>query len=69
MYNISFMCHKLAVSVSIKLKLTHVESKIKIGGKEAGHNLSKNDITLGHNINCLEPNRSKMVEELNSTRT
>ena len=44
MYNISFMCHKLAVSVSIKLKLTHVESKIKIGGKEAGHNLSKNDI-------------------------
>ena len=33
------MGHKLAVLVSIKMKLIHVESRIKIGGKGAGHNL------------------------------
>ena len=38
------------------------------GGKGAGHNLWKNDIAQGHDINWLEPNGSKMVDKSTSTR-
>ena len=34
----------------------------------AGHNLLKNDIAQGHDINWLEPARSKMVDKLSSTK-
>ena len=33
------------------------------GGKGAGHNFWKNDVTQGHNINWLEPNGTKMADK------
>ena len=38
------------------------------GGKGAGHNLWKNDIARGHNINQLESNGSKMADKSTLTR-
>ena len=37
-------------------------------GKEAGRNLKKSDMTIGHNKNQLEPARSKMAEDPPSRR-
>ena len=34
----------------------------------AGHNLQKNDIAIGHDINRLGPTRSKMAEDSTSNR-
>ena len=36
------------------------------GGKEAGHNLEKNDTATGCDQNWLEPTRCKIVEDSNS---
>ena len=36
------------------------------GGKQAGHNLWKNDIAQGHHTNWWEPNGSKMADESTS---
>ena len=47
---------------------TRQSSDLEIGGKEAGHNLWKNDIDWGHNINWLEQNGSKMTDKSTSTR-
>ena len=38
------------------------------GRKGAGHNLWKNDIAQGHDINWLEPNGSKIVDKSTSSR-
>ena len=38
------------------------------GGKGAGHNLEKIDAAQGHDINWLEPNRSKMANKSTSAR-
>ena len=35
--------------------------------KAAGHNLWKNELAQGHNINCLEWSRSKMADKSTST--
>ena len=40
----------------------------KTGAKGAGHILQKNDIAIGHDRNWLEPTRSKMAEDLTSSR-
>ena len=36
------------------------------GGKGAGHSLKKNDMVIAHDKKCLEPTRTKMVENLTS---
>ena len=37
--------------------------------ERVGHNLYKNDVTQGYDINWLEPNRSKIEDESTSTKT
>ena len=44
------------------------QSTSETGGKEAGHDLWKNDIAQVHDINWLEPNGSKMADKSTSTR-
>jgi len=39
----------------------------EMGEEEAGHNIKKNKIAQGYNVNWLEPNESKMVDKLTST--
>ena len=34
------------------------------GGRGTGHNIQKNNITIGHDKNWLEPTRSKMAKDL-----
>ena len=48
-------------------KLEMINSLTETGEKWTGHNLSKNDIVIGHDKNWLEPTRSKMVEDLTSS--
>ena len=43
-------------------------SGYETGGKEAGHNLYKNDTAIGHDKNWSEPTRSKMADKSTSSR-
>lgn len=38
-----------------------------MGKEEAGHNILKNEIDQGYNVNLLEPDDSKMVDKWTST--
>lgn len=39
----------------------------EMGEEEAGHNILKNEIDQGYNVNWLEPDDSKMVDKWIST--
>ena len=39
------------------------QTSFEIGEKRVGHNIWKNEIALGHNINWLESNGSKMADK------